>query len=434
MMLSCVGTLVFGAVGGAALAKLGKVWASGAEALGGKGAARAASLGRVRYVEGGGLATARQAFLDPADLAMRMPLAEGAEPSIFDPPAFAPTQVIRPADMPGPRALSGLEPQPIGGGTQVGARGPVPLPPGIKPKPSSVASPAVVSTESRPLGVPDHGVIDSPSRPLYSSDSLQPVAYTQPERETPSSTTFALPDNRGRAWLDNALPVPDPGGRPMISVVIDDLGLNRNITQDFIALPGPLTLSHMAYAKSPEGLVSAGRLHGHEIMLHLPMEPRDSRYNPGPGALMTNQSDGEIRRLVADALSRYPGVVGLNNHMGSKFTADARGMGVVMTSLAERGLMFLDSRTTGSSVAPPQARVHGVPFVERAVFIDHEDNAQSIHHQLAQTEQFAARHGQAVAIGHPREKTYRALAQWLPTLADKGYALMPASAIIRYHV
>ncbi len=427
--------LVFGAVGGAALAKLGKVWASGADALGGKGAARAAALGHVRFVEDDGLATARRGFLAPADIAMRMPLAEGAEPSIFDPPAFAPTQVIRPADMPGPRTVSSPEPQPSGGETLAGARGAVPLPPGIKPRNPLGVRQAVALSEAPDYGMPDQqGVIDSPSRPLYGSDSFQPVAYIQPERKAPSSTAFALPGSRGRAWLDNALPVPDPGGRPMISVVIDDLGLNRKITRDFIALPGPLTLSHMAYAESPEGLVSAGRLHGHEIMLHLPMEPRDSHYNPGPGALMTSQSDSEIRRLVADALSRYPGVVGLNNHMGSKFTADARGMGVVMGSLAERGLMFLDSRTTGSSVAPPQARLHGVPFVERAVFIDHKDSAQSIHHQLAQIEQFAARHGQAVAIGHPREKTYRALAQWLPTLAGKGYALMPASAIIRYHV
>ncbi|MCF8482687.1 MAG: divergent polysaccharide deacetylase family protein [Rhodospirillum sp.] len=381
LILACAGTLALGMVGGAALARLGRATGAGRLTLG-DGPGKAVPLSapdpaRVRVVDGEDLASVRKTFLDPAELASREPLtareflAEGAEPSIFDPPRFGPTQVIRPEE--------------------VATRAPI-----SQPAPTPLAAP---------------------------SQALERSVAALPQ-----------PKPHAAAWLENGLSVTDPGGRPMIAVVIDDLGLNRVTTQAIIGLPGPLTLSHMAYAKSPDGLVSASRAFGHETMLHLPMEPMDSRQDPGPGALMARHTADEIRTRMIAALDRFPGVVGVNNHMGSRFTSDSRGMGVLMENLADRGLMFLDSRTTGRSVAPALARAHGVPFTERAVFIDHEDDPMVIRTQLALTERVAARHGHAVAIGHPRQNTHEALARWLPKLAASGYALVPASAIIRYHV
>ncbi|WP_041793786.1 divergent polysaccharide deacetylase family protein [Pararhodospirillum photometricum] len=255
--------------------------------------------------------------------------------------------------------------------------------------------------------------------------SVPPAAAVAPQLP-------AQPRRSGTPWRDNALAISDPGARPKIAVVIDDVGVDRSWSQAMIALPGPLTISCMAYAGDPRGLANAVRAFGHETMLHLPMEPRDAGVDPGPGALKVSQPPDTQRRLLAEALERFPGVVGLNNHMGSRFTADAAGMRVVLEDMGRRGLMFLDSRTTDRSVAADLARTYRVPFAERAVFIDHVNDPAVIARQLAQAEQIAQRHGHAVAIGHPRPATHAALAQWLPTLAGRGIALIPSSAVIRW--
>jgi len=232
-------------------------------------------------------------------------------------------------------------------------------------------------------------------------------------------------------WLANARNVPDPGRRPMIAVVIDDLGLDLARTARVSALPGPLTLSFMAYANDLPAQTMAGSAFGHELMLHMPMQPR-AAIDPGPGALMVDLSAAEIRRRLERALSKFSGYVGLNNHMGSRFTADKAGMRVVMDVARRRELLFLDSRTTGASVAPRLAPAAGVPFLERAVFIDHDPGRRAADGQLDELERTAARHGHAVAIGHPRDATIAALSAWIEPAIERGFAMVPVSAIARF--
>jgi hypothetical protein len=226
--------------------------------------------------------------------------------------------------------------------------------------------------------------------------------------------------------------VPHPGGRPMAAVVIDDLGLDRARTARVSSLPGPLTLSFMAYAEALPGQAAAGRGFGHELMLHMPMQPGDASVDPGPGALFVGQTAAEIRRRLERALAGFSGYVGLNNHMGSRFTADSAGMRVVMEVARRRQLLFLDSRTTGSSVAPRLAPAAGVPFLERTVFLDHAPSRAAVERQLAALEDLAARHGHAIAIGHPRDATIAALSGWIEPARARGLALVPASAIARF--
>ncbi|MEK7246478.1 MAG: divergent polysaccharide deacetylase family protein, partial [Pseudomonadota bacterium] len=99
--------------------------------------------------------------------------------------------------------------------------------------------------------------------------------------------------------------------------------------------------------------------------------------------------------------------------------------------LAKRGLLFLDSRTSGKTVAAALAARHQVPFEERNVFLDAEDRPGEAEARLKELETLARRHGHAIAIGHPKEQTLAALASWLPTLAAKGLVLSPVSAVVR---
>lgn len=236
-------------------------------------------------------------------------------------------------------------------------------------------------------------------------------------------------------WEQNALPVADVAGRPMIALVIDDLGVNWRTTPKAINLPGPLTLSFMTYAKNLETLTSRARARGHELMLHVPMEPRDPTWDAGPNVLASDLRQEELARRLEWALGRFDGYVGINNHMGSKFTASLLGMAQVLAELKARGLLFLDSVTSGSSVATGLARRMGVAHATRDIFIDNEpEDAASIRRQLAKLEAVARRRGRAVGIGHPHDATLEILAEWLPEVERRGFVLVPISAIVRQNV
>jgi len=231
-------------------------------------------------------------------------------------------------------------------------------------------------------------------------------------------------------WRRYAVAFPKAGGRPMVAIVIDDLGMDRKRTARAMGMKGPLTLSFLAYAEDLNAQTAVARAGGHELLMHVGMEPIDKSVDPGPNVLLTGLDSEEIRRLLEKNLGRFEGYVGINNHMGSKFTADVSGMAVVMEVLKLRGLLFLDSRTTGRSVGVKLAEEMGVPVAERNIFLDNVNDSVAISARLRELEQLARRRGYAVAIGHPRDATLDALEGWLQNLEDRGLALVPLSAVV----
>lgn len=233
------------------------------------------------------------------------------------------------------------------------------------------------------------------------------------------------------AWQRYAVPVSGAEGRPMIAIVIDDAGIDRQRSLQAMTLKGPLTFAFLPYAHDLAAQTAAAYASGHELIVHLPMEPDDGLADPGPNALMTGLDHGEILRRLRWDLARFDGYVGVSNHMGSGFTADSSAMRTVMTELKARGLLFLDSRTTRESVAVRIARDLGVPHAERNVFLDNEVAPEAVRARLAELEQVARQDGFAVGIGHLHDVTLAELARWLPEVEGRGFALVPISAIVR---
>ncbi|NQV44960.1 MAG: divergent polysaccharide deacetylase family protein [Rhodospirillales bacterium] len=239
-----------------------------------------------------------------------------------------------------------------------------------------------------------------------------------------------------QAWLANAIPFsPDDlslsANAPMIAIVIDDMGVDLHRAPRAIALPGPLTLSFLTYAHDLDAQTRAALDAGHELMIHIPMEPESSTIDPGPNVLRVEDSVETTLEHLKWGLDQFDGYVGLNNHMGSKFTQNSSGMRAVLEEVRERGLLFLDSRTASGSVAAKIAQKIGVPFATRNVFLDHVDDENEIRLRLAQTERLARKNGAVVAIGHPHDKTLKVLEEWLPTVAAKGFVLVPMSELVR---
>ena len=298
---------------------------------------------------------------------------------------------------------------------------------GPPPPDDRLAAPASTPDTRRPLP-PGPPSADQPS-PEPSAAIAERDLYEPPVRSV-SVPTVAPPPAGEPQWRRHAVPVAVGHDQAMIAIVIDDLGLNTRRTEAAIALPPPLTLSFLAYGNDLAALTGSARAAGHELLVHVSMQPSDPAIDPGPNALTVDLEGPEIRRRLRWALNRFDGYVGINNHMGSRFTADAQGMDIVLAELQSRGLLFLDSFTSGRSVGFERARSQRVPAAIRHVFLDNDRSAAAIEEALREVERVAESGGVAVAIGHPYPETLAALEAWLPSLSEAGFAQVPLSATI----
>ena len=234
----------------------------------------------------------------------------------------------------------------------------------------------------------------------------------------------------GSSWMAHAVPFENIENKPLVSIVLDDMGLNQFHSDWAVSLKAPLTLSYLPYAKNLANQTQSARAEGHELLIHLPMEPRGTA-DPGPGALMVNMDQMEIKKRLARALYVFPGAIGVNNHMGSLFTADQRVMSIVLTQIKSSGQLFLDSLTTSNSLVAQLGDKLNVPVVSRDVFLDDIDKEDEIVRRLREVERVALDKGTAIAIGHPRVTTLRVLEKWLANLAEKKIRLAPLSAVAK---
>lgn len=215
---------------------------------------------------------------------------------------------------------------------------------------------------------------------------------------------------------------------PRLAIIIDDCGA-RN-PRSSLLLDLPVTPSVLPFREYSAAVVAAAREAGRRVLLHLPCEPLGSE-NPGPGALRVSHSDSELRRLIAEALADVGFVDGVNNHMGSRLTADRRAIAVVLTELADRGLYFIDSYTHHGSVVGEVAAELSLSAARRDIFLDNSTSPARIEAQLRRALELAVeRDGPVVAIGHDRDGTLTAVARLLPLAAELGVALVPPEACL----
>jgi polysaccharide deacetylase 2 family uncharacterized protein YibQ len=298
--------------------------------------------------------------------------------------------------------------------------------------PAPEPEPAAADRIAEPRAAAGHGAGPLVYREPV-DDSAPAMSEAELDRAFEALALVPLPQSLSGQpqWRRNAVATAEPGGAPMIAVVLDDLGLNRSNTRRAISLPAPLTLAFLTYARDLQAMTAAARQAGHELLLHLPMEPR-GHHDPGPNPLVTGLERGDLLGRLDWSLARFEGYVGVNNHMGSRFTSSVADLAPVLQELQARGLLFLDSKTSSASVAAGLARRLALPFAARDVFLDNAfDDPAAIRRQLAELEATARRRGFAVAIGHPHDATLAELARWLPEAARRGFALVPVSAIVR---
>ena len=203
--------------------------------------------------------------------------------------------------------------------------------------------------------------------------------------------------------------------RPVIAIIIDDVGENLQYGRQAIDLPGPVAYSFLPYMAYVQPLAVMAHTRHKEVMLHLPMQAIDGR-DIGPGGLTVDMTQHELIQTVTDDLNAVPYVEGVNNHMGSLLTQSPGTMLWLMREISKRGdLFFIDSRTTDMTVAQQVANENQVPTLSRDVFLDDDMSTPAIAHQFRRLLAVARRQGWALAIGHPHPVTLAYLEKRLPT-------------------
>ncbi|WP_235827305.1 divergent polysaccharide deacetylase family protein [Pseudomonas abyssi] len=270
---------------------------------------------------------------------------------------------------------------------------PLPLPP----------EPLVIPPENIPPGVPDAPAEAPPELPgTVPADAVEP-----PVSE----------------------PLPAAPALPRLAIVIDDVGQSLTTGRRVLALPGPVALAILPLLPHSQTLASEAAAAGKPVMLHLPMENM-AGLSIGPGGLTTTMPEAEFRSRLQQALNAFSPIQGVNNHMGSRLTADRQRMDWLMQVLAERQLFFVDSRTTAQTQAAFAAEAAQVPHVSRDIFLDNVRSEAEIDHEFRLVLARARKQGSAVLIGHPYPETLAYLERRLPQLEAEGVQLVSVQVLL----
>jgi len=227
-------------------------------------------------------------------------------------------------------------------------------------------------------------------------------------------------------------PAENLSGTPRLAIIIDDLGRDPSAAASVLALPFPLTASVLPNLQHSAEVADQAYRRGDHVMLHLPMEAESESAAAQPEAieLRVGMNADQVRSIVASMLATVPHATGVNNHEGSRATADPALMNALMPAIRARGLYFIDSRTTAATVAYDAAESAGVRAASRKVFLDDTPTRAAILAQLDLAVRDARRDGSAIAIGHPHPATIAALAEGLPRLKAEGVRLVFASDLV----
>ncbi len=217
---------------------------------------------------------------------------------------------------------------------------------------------------------------------------------------------------------------------PQIAIIIDDIGFSESRLDAFLDIGASLTFSILP--KLPISSFLAEKIHsiGYEIMLHQPMEPLDPGIDPGPGALYVNDPLEKITTIIRENIIETPFVTGINNHMGSRFTACGKEMKEVLSVVRDKGLFFVDSLTTSNSTGYRTAKTMNISATRRNIFIDNVQDETYIVKQLEKLKMLSRTFGYAIGIGHPFPETAKALHIFYNNIKSSDISLVPISNLL----
>ena len=219
--------------------------------------------------------------------------------------------------------------------------------------------------------------------------------------------------------------------RGKVAIVIDDCGADLSSVRTLLDTGLPFSYAILPQKTYSSDVLELVRSRGRVAMLHLPMEPLDaSAMSEGANTVRVAQSSGQKLALVRKHLSSLQGVVGVNNHQGSRATSDRATMQTVLGEMRSQGLFFLDSRTVSSSVAKDMAREMGVPTARNDIFLDNSSDVEAIRQQVYKALALAEKNGSVIAICHARPNTARCWKKYADEFRQTGVTFVPLTELL----
>lgn len=215
--------------------------------------------------------------------------------------------------------------------------------------------------------------------------------------------------------------------RALVAIVVDDMGLGREIEKEVLKIKYPLTISLLPVKDNNRININKN----FQIILHQPMEPENPETDPGSGKITTEMTEEEIKKQLQKNLEKVPQAVGINNHMGSLATSKKEVMSAVLDVVKERNLFFLDSKTSANSCGYSLAKYLNIPAIQRDVFLDGVKEKNYIKNQFLLLEKIAIKKGYAVGIIHPHRESISVLKEMLPEMEKKGIKFVHVSELVR---
>lgn len=284
-----------------------------------------------------------------------------------------------------------------------------------KPAPKTPEPPKTTEATSTTPKPEPPSANNNPPKPEASSSNVAPSTTTTPKTETvPPAADFGFPNAARNAVL---------------CIVFDDGGQNIEQLKKCIALPFPVTVAVMPRLAHSAESAALVRKSGNEVILHQPMQAINLNVNPGAGAILPEMTGGEIAATLAQNIAEIAPISGMNNHEGSLITEDEVSMSYVLETLHQKGIYFLDSRTSSATKVPSVSMEMGYGYYQRDIFLDNQKTRENILNELKRGVEIANRQGYVIMIGHvwSAEILPAVLAEVYPELKQKGYRFSTVS-------
>ena len=225
--------------------------------------------------------------------------------------------------------------------------------------------------------------------------------------------------------------IPERTSLAKVAIIIDDNGYSMNDCTAMSQIDGPVTISVLPHLRYSTEIAQCAHNQGKEVMLHLPLEPHQNKEKyPKNYIITTTMPPSLVVQQFNDALASVPYAKGINNHMGSKATEDPALMSLLFTQMKKNDLYFVDSRVTRKTICPQLARQRHLPFAERDVFLDNQNERAYIEQQFRELRQTAVKNGYAIGICHARPLTWDILKEQIEHMTSIGYEIVPVKSII----
>jgi len=208
--------------------------------------------------------------------------------------------------------------------------------------------------------------------------------------------------------------------QPQVAIVMDDFGYNMNNIEEFFAIKQPITLSILPDLAYSTKIAETAHSHGYEAILHLPLEPHRKDVRQEIDTIKSGMGKNEIIARLRKEMETVPYIVGVSNHMGSKSTEEKGLMITIFEELKKKGLYFFDSLTSRESVCSQAAKLTGIRYARRDLFLDNSEDIPYIEKQMMTLRKTAFAHRKVIAVCHDRKNTIATLAKFMPLMARDG--------------